>query len=290
MPLFQSANVQVERDAGGSAILILDVQNKSVNVFNRQVLADLDAALDAIQPQHTIPVLCVRSGKPTGFIAGADLSEFLAIRDESAAAQMSALGQKLFDKLAKLPMPTMAAVAGPCLGGGLELALACDYRLVFDKPSTQLGLPEVELGLLPGWGGTQRLPRLVGLERAFMVILGGRRLNARDALRWQLADAIAANEKELREQFAELTKRALSEGKVRRDRFPIRTWRQRVLESNFVGRRFLFRGAQHMVRRKAPEAMPAPAEAFEAVRVGFKKGMEAGREYERNAADRLAVR
>src|SRR5258707_12273668 len=198
MPLFQSANVQVERDAGGSAILILDVQNKSVNVFNRQVLADLDAALDAIQTQHTIPVLFVRSGTPTGFIAGADLSEFLAIRDESAAAQMSALGQNLFDKLARLPMPTIAAIAGPCLGGGLELALACDYRLVFDKPATQLGLPEVELGLLPAWGGTQRLPRTLGRERALQIMLGGKRLNAREAFSWGLADAYAASEAELR--------------------------------------------------------------------------------------------
>ena len=78
----------------------------------------------------------------------------------------------MFDKLAALPMPTVAAIHGPCLGGGLELALACDYRLVFDRANTQLGLPEVELGLLPGWGGTQRLPRVVGLERALQMILG----------------------------------------------------------------------------------------------------------------------
>jgi 3-hydroxyacyl-CoA dehydrogenase/enoyl-CoA hydratase/3-hydroxybutyryl-CoA epimerase len=289
MPVFQSANIRVERDADGSAALILDVRNKSFNVFNRQVLADLDAALDAVLAERTIPVLVVRSGKPTGFLAGADLSEFLAIRDEAAALQMSVTGQKLFDKLAALPMPTIAAVAGPCLGGGLELALACDYRLVFDRPATQLGLPEVELGLLPGWGGTQRLPRTVGLERAFMVILGGKRLSAREALHWQLADAIATTEKELREQFAELTKRAITEGKVRRDRYPIRTWRQRVLESNFFGRRFLFRGAEHMIHRKAPEDMPARGEALEAVRVGFKQGVEAGLAYERAAVSRLAV-
>ncbi len=289
MLVFKSANVTVERDADGSGVLILDVQNKSVNVFNRQVLADLDAALDAILAERPFPVLVLRSGKPTGFLAGADLSEFLAISDEAAAVQMSTTGQKLFDKLAKLPMPTIAAIAGPCLGGGLELALACDYRLVFDKPATQLGLPEVELGLLPGWGGTQRLPRTVGLERSLMVILGGKRLGAREALRWQLADAIAANEKELREQFAELTKIALSQGKVPRDRYPIRTWRQRVLESNFVGRRILFRGAEQLIRRKVPEDMPAPGEALEAVRVGFKQGLEAGLEYERNAAGRLAL-
>src|SRR5207248_165552 len=106
---------------------------------------------------------------------------------------------------------TVAAVHGPCLGGGLELALACDYRLVLDRPGTQLGLPEAELGLLPAWGGTQRLPRVVGVERALQVILGGRRLNAREAYRWGLSDAYAAGEAQLREQFERLTQLAITQ-------------------------------------------------------------------------------
>src|SRR5205814_621904 len=121
------------------------------------------------------------------FLAGADIQQFADIRTAEEAAALSAAGQQLFDKLELLPVPTLAVVHGPCLGGGLELALACDYRLVVDGPATQLGLPEVELGLLPGWGGTQRLPRVVGLERALQVILGRRRLRAREALRWGLA-------------------------------------------------------------------------------------------------------
>ena len=120
-------------------------------------------------------------------------------------------------------------ISGPCLGGGLELALACDYRLVFDKPGTQLGLPEVELGLLPGWGGTQRLPRVVGLERALQVILGGKRLNAREAFRWGLADALAATEAELRERVRQLVGRAIARGQGDSvDGLPLRTWRQRL--------------------------------------------------------------
>ena len=104
MPLFVSANVTVERDADGSGVLILDVRDRSVNVFTRQVLADLDAALDAVRAERGLPVLIVRSGKPTGFLAGADLSEFLAIRDEAAAVALSTRGQTLFNKLASLPM------------------------------------------------------------------------------------------------------------------------------------------------------------------------------------------
>ncbi len=288
MQLFQSATVVVERDSEGAVALILDVPGRAVNVFNRQVMADLDAALDAVASSKA-PVLVVRSGKKSGFVAGADLHEFLGIQDAAGATAISATGQKLFDKLAALPMPTIAAISGACLGGGLEFALACDYRLVFDKANTQLGLPEVELGLLPGWGGTQRLPRVVGLERALRVILDRKRLNASEAFRWGLADAVAATENELREQFARLTARAIGEGKRRLDRLPLRTWRQRLLESNPIGRRILFKATERLMRRRVWDDMPAPWEALEAIRIGIRDGMMAGLIYERGAAGRLAV-
>jgi 3-hydroxyacyl-CoA dehydrogenase / enoyl-CoA hydratase / 3-hydroxybutyryl-CoA epimerase len=289
MPIFQAESLVVEKDVDGSAVLKLDVPGKTHNVFTRQVLADLDAAFECLAEESSIPVLVVRSGKPAGFVAGADVRGFLDIRTAAEAAALSEAGQRVFDRLAALPMPTVAVVHGPCLGGGLEFALACDYRLVFDKASTQLGLPEVQLGLLPGWGGTQRLPRVIGLEHALNVILGGKRLNAREALRWGLADAIAADEPELRERFDLLKAHALHLGKARRDRLPLRTWRQRLLESNPLGRRLLYKGAERLMRRKVPDDMPAPAEALQAVRVGLKKGMEAGLVYEREAASRLAL-
>jgi 3-hydroxyacyl-CoA dehydrogenase/enoyl-CoA hydratase/3-hydroxybutyryl-CoA epimerase len=289
MVLFQSETVVVERDADGSAVLKFDVPDRPVNVFNRRVLADLDAALDTLTAGGRIPLLVVRSGKKSGFLAGADLKEFLAVRSAADAAALSEAGQKLFGKLADLPMPTVAAIHGPCLGGGLEFALACDYRLVFDKPSTQLGLPEVELGLLPAWGGTQRLPRVVGLERALQMILAGKRLNAREAFAWGLADVYAATEAELRDQMLRLTGRAIGEGKRRRGKLPLRTWRQRLLESNPLGRRLILKGTERLLRRKVPDDMPAPAEALEAIRVGLKRGQAAGLAAEREAAGRLAL-
>ncbi|HTU93545.1 MAG TPA: 3-hydroxyacyl-CoA dehydrogenase NAD-binding domain-containing protein, partial [Gemmataceae bacterium] len=288
MQLFQSATLVVERDSDGAVALILDVSGRGVNVFNRQVMSDLDAALDAVAASKA-PLLVVRSGKKSGFVAGADLHEFLGIQDAASAEAISAAGQKLFDKLAALPMPTIAAVSGACLGGGLEFALACDYRLVFDKPSTQLGLPEVELGLLPGWGGTQRLPRIIGLERALRVILDRKRLSATEAFRWGLADAIAATEAELRDRFALLTGRALGAGKRQLSGLPLRTWRQRILESNPLGRRILFKATERMMRRRVWDDMPAPYEALEAIRTGINDGMTAGLAYERGAAGRLAV-
>jgi 3-hydroxyacyl-CoA dehydrogenase/enoyl-CoA hydratase/3-hydroxybutyryl-CoA epimerase len=288
MQVFHSTTIAVQRDPEGALALILDVPGRSVNVFNRQVMADLDAALDAVADSKA-PLLVVRSRKKNGFVAGADLEGFLSIQDSASASAISATGQKLFDKLASLPMPTIAAISGACLGGGLEFALACDYRLVFDKPSTQLGLPEVELGLLPGWGGTQRLPRIIGLERALRVILDRKRLNAPEALRWGLVDALAATESELRDQFVRLTGRAIGEGKRRLRSLPLRTWRQRILESNPLGRRILFKATERMMRRRVWDDMPAPFEALEAIRVGIHDGMTAGLAYERGAAGRLAV-
>ncbi len=281
MALFESKSVVIERDTDGTLMLRIDVPGRSVNVLNAELLADLDAAFDRLAAEHTAPLVFVRSGKSSGFVAGADLHEFLDIKTTAEAEAVSARGQKLFDKLAALPMPTVAALHGPCLGGGLELALACDYRLVFDKPNTQLGLPEVELGLLPGWGGTQRLPRIVGLERALQMILGGRRLDAREALKWGLADVIASGERELRGQIVHISAIAVQNGKRPLIRLPLRTWRQWFLESNPLGRRLLFRGTARLLRKRVWDDMPGPWEALDAVRTGIKEGVAAGLKRER---------
>ncbi len=287
--LFQSETVAVETDRDGSAFLKIDVPGLTHNIITRQVLADLDAALDAVAAEERLPLLIIRSGKPAGFLAGADLHGFLEIANAAEAEALSAQGQRLFDKLAALPMPTMAAIHGPCLGGGLELALACDYRLVFDSPKTQLGLPEVRLGLLPAWGGTQRLPRVVGLRRALEIILQGKRLGARESLKIGLADAAPTGETELRAQAAFLGISAIQKGKRPLKRLPLRTWGQRFLESTAFGRAVLFGATERALRVVVPDDMPAPAEALQAVRVGLKAGMEEGLARERAAAGRLAV-
>jgi 3-hydroxyacyl-CoA dehydrogenase/enoyl-CoA hydratase/3-hydroxybutyryl-CoA epimerase len=282
-------SVTLEKQPDGYALLWIDVPGKPYNVINQQVLADLDAAFDRVATDSSIKLLIILGRKKNGFIAGADLHEFTAITGTEAASALSAKGQRLFDKLEALPMPTVAVIHGPCLGGGLEFALACDYRVVIDQPSTQIGLPEIELGLVPGWGGTQRLPRVIGLERAFHVILLRRRLNAREALQWGLADAVLDSQpkalKFIREDLAERAKR---QGKHPKKGLPLRTWRQRLLESTGPGRALLFKGAERIVRRKVPDDMPAPLEALQALRVGLSRGMAAGLAREREAISRLA--
>ena len=288
MAFFHSDNVTVDID-GDLALLKLDVPGRSVNVFTPQVLRDLDAALDRIATRTPLHVLVIRGMKKSGFVAGADIQQFANIQTAGQASALSAMGQQLFDKLELLPMASLAIVHGPCLGGGLEFALACDYRLVIDTPTTQLGLPEVELGLLPGWGGTQRLPRVVGLERALHIILGGKRLSAKEALVWGLADAIAHSEDEQRSLLSTLMDRARNQGKRRRTGLPLRTWRQRLLESTGLGRGMIFRAAQKQVSRRVWDDFPAPAEAFNAIRTGIKQGMAAGLACERAAASLLAL-
>jgi 3-hydroxyacyl-CoA dehydrogenase/enoyl-CoA hydratase/3-hydroxybutyryl-CoA epimerase len=289
MTFFQTNNVTVDTQSDLGAVLRIDVADRPVNVFNRQVLADLDAALDKLAALPSLKLLGILSAKSSGFIAGADLQEFASVQSAADATALSEAGQRLMDKLANLRVPTAAVIHGPCLGGGLEFALACDYRLVIDHPKTQIGLPEIELGLLPGWGGTQRLPRVVGLERALRVILGGHRLQAREALRWGLADALVASQQNYAADLHRLLQHALRQGKRPRQRLPLFTWRQRLVESTALGRSLVFRGSERILRRRVPDDMPAPWEALKAVRVGLTEGMEAGLAYERDAIGRLAM-
>ncbi len=283
MAFFQAETLWVKQLAEGVAALILDVPDRSVNVLSRRVLAELDQALDRVAADDSFRLLVFRSGKPGTFIAGADVHELSRLASPEEAAELSEIGQRVFDKLASLPIPTAAIIGGACLGGGLELALACDYRVVIHNPRTQLGLPEIELGLVPAWGGTQRLQRLIGLERALRVLLGGHRVGAAEAVRWGLADGIATeNDEAPPECLAHPVKQP-------RTGLPLRTWRQRVVESNPLGRWLIIRGTERLLRRRAPDDMPAPWEALQAVCVGLRQGMSAGLAYERQAAARLAV-
>jgi 3-hydroxyacyl-CoA dehydrogenase/enoyl-CoA hydratase/3-hydroxybutyryl-CoA epimerase len=285
---FQSDHFRLERPSDEFAMLVVDVAGKSVNVFNRQVLRDLEKAIEQLAKDRSVRLLGIRSARASKPFAGADLDEFARIHEPAEARALSALGQRVFDKLSLLPAISLIVIQGSCLGGGLELALACDYRLVIDHPTTQIGLPEVELGVIPGWGGTQRLPRRIGIERALQVMVGRTRLDAREAYRWRLADALASSEEE--DQAAELRRlghRALQKGKRFARRLPLWTWRQRFFESTPVARAFLLRAAERIMKKRVPDDMPAPAEALEGVRIGLRRGLQAGFEYEREANARL---
>lgn len=289
MELFQARSMRVEVE-GTTAWLWLDVPDRAYNVLGRDVMADLHEALNRVEANNAVKLLVFLGKKKNGFLAGADLNEFKTIRTPDEAKTMSAKGQELMHRVAGVRMPTIAVIHGPCLGGGLEFALACDYRVAVDQSSTQIGLPEIELGLLPGWGGTQRLPRVVGVERAMQVILQRHRLNAREAKEWGLADAVAdSQDAAISHIRRELATVAESQGKRPKQGLPLRTWRQRLLESNPIGRSVIFSIAGKLMKRKVPDDMPAPLEALAAIRVGISRGMDAGFRQEREAIGRLAT-
>lgn len=281
MAFFERDTLWIDELSDGVATLVMDVPGRGMNVLTAQLLADLDAALECLAADSGFRLLILRGGKAGQFLAGADIQELSAIQTPAQAEEYSRRGQEVFAKLAALAMPTAALIDGPCLGGGLELALACDYRLVVDQPATQMGLPEVELGLLPGWGGTQRLPRTIGLERALSLILTGKRLGPAEAVAWGLADAVASPDGP-----PEVLQ---NPEKVSREGLPLRTWRQKILERTRIGRGLVFRGVLRRLQRRLPDDMPAPVEAFRAVRVGMEESMAAGLAYEREAAGRLAT-
>lgn len=175
-------------DTDQVAWLKLDRGDRSANSINHQVLQELDEALKQIADQK--PVACViASGKASGFIAGADVHQFKTFATPEEAEVFIRLGQDVFSRLEALSVPTIAFIQGFCMGGGLELALACRYRIAVDDERTRLGLPEVKLGIHPGWGGSVRLPRLIGAPQALDLMLTGRALRAKAAQRMGLVDA-----------------------------------------------------------------------------------------------------
>ncbi|MEO8848638.1 MAG: 3-hydroxyacyl-CoA dehydrogenase NAD-binding domain-containing protein [Casimicrobiaceae bacterium] len=180
-------NWTLSRAGGGLATLTLDKAQATVNTLSADVMAELDAALTLLEA--TPPTgLVIRSGKRNGFIAGADIDEFRRAQGAADAIAIVRRGATLFDRLARVPYPTLALINGFCLGGGLELALACRYRIAVDDPSTRMGLPEVMLGIVPGWGGIKRLPRLIGAPAALDLLLSGRSVDARTAKRLGIVD------------------------------------------------------------------------------------------------------
>lgn len=168
--------------------LTLDRHGESVNSLSREVLAELDCILDNID-QQAVRGMVITSGKKTGFIAGADVKQFSSLATEDEAFDLIREGQLVFDKLAALSIPTVALINGFCMGGGYELALACRFRVALDAPQVKIGLPEIKLGIQPGWGGTVRLPKLIGGMKAMSIILPGAAVSAMRAKKMGMVDA-----------------------------------------------------------------------------------------------------
>lgn len=275
-------NFDVHRDHRGVLSAILNVPDQPVNVFNQSVLHDLDQLLFAVENDETVKALVFRSGKDNGFLAGADLHEIERLHTSEAARDACYAGQALFQRLEDLKIPTVAVIGGVCLGGGLEFVLACKHRLVVDDPRTKLGLPEVELGLLPGWGGTQRLPRLVGLTAALPMLLTGRKIGAHEAVRMGLADGMLTPV-EFDHQLHQFVGGLLQNEKPSRPRDRLR-WRDAsrwFLDRTALGRRVAMWQAWRSIADKQPHYPALPAilrTVSEGQRVGTGHGFDLERQ------------
>lgn len=185
-------NWMINRDDTNIAHLVIDCPDRSMNALSAEVMVELEQAVNHLDA-HPPAGLIIRSGKDNGFIAGADVEEFSRFENDLQAGKMLIeRGWHLFNRIAKLSYPTLALIHGVCLGGGLELALACRYRVLVDSQKPSLGLPEVMLGIYPGWGGVKRLPEVIGAQKAMDMMLTGRRLDARRAKSFGLVDLVVA--------------------------------------------------------------------------------------------------
>jgi 3-hydroxyacyl-CoA dehydrogenase/enoyl-CoA hydratase/3-hydroxybutyryl-CoA epimerase len=200
----------IRREIGGdhSCLLTFDRPESGANIFDAATLDELNEHLDFVENEASLRGLIIASAKKSIFIAGADLKTLLQQAQSGEMREFIAKGQRLFNRLANLKIPTVAAIHGASAGGGYEVALACDCRIGSDDPATRIGLPETTLGLIPAWGGCTRLPRLIGAEKAAEVILKGKLYSAQEALRLRLVDEIAP-----RDQLVERARKKLGEGK-----------------------------------------------------------------------------
>lgn len=258
--------VTLSMAASGVATLTFDAPNTSANVLSRSVLEELSAHLHDLEKRNDATGLVICSGKPGMFIAGADLREFsqsLGLPREQVV-ELCRFGQTLFSRLSKCPFPTVAAIDGICLGGGAELAIWCDRRIMSKRPKTEMGFPEVKLGLFPGWGGTVRAPRIVGLANAVEMITGGDSVDADAAVAMDLvSDVVDADN--LLEAALNLIQCEQESGDYLRDR---ERWNQPV-EMNETELGFLAVTANAMIQQQTKGKYPAPAAALELMLESF---------------------
>jgi 3-hydroxyacyl-CoA dehydrogenase / enoyl-CoA hydratase / 3-hydroxybutyryl-CoA epimerase len=271
---------------GGVMIIWIDVPDAPVNTLSPSLVADFEAVFNEIDGDRELRGAVIASGKEDGFIAGADVEQFATFKGPGDAARVSALGQELLNRLEGLKIPVVAAIHGACLGGGLEVTLACRYRICTNDPKTILALPETQLGVIPGMGGTQRLPRLVGLQAALDMILAGRNIRAPRALRMGLVDEMV--HPSILIDVAVDRADGLADGRIKHVKRRGGA-ADLLLEGNPIGRSVVFKKARESVLEKTHGQYPAPLAAIDAIKAGYDRGFKSGLNAEAKLFGELAV-
>jgi 3-hydroxyacyl-CoA dehydrogenase/enoyl-CoA hydratase/3-hydroxybutyryl-CoA epimerase len=278
--------VRIETGPDGVALALFDVPGESVNTLRASLQQDFEEAFGRIAEDTAIKALVLASAKPDSFVVGADVAMLAKVKTAAEGTALARGGQQSMQKLADLASrkPVVIAIHGPALGGGLELALAGTYRIATDDRRTQLGQPEVQLGLIPGAGGTQRLPQLIGIAQALDIILTGNPVRPQKARKLGLVDEVVPRPILLEVARRRARELASGELKVERNKVELKLPRllrsevlqQIALEDNPVGRKILFQQARKALLAKTRGHYPAPERALEAVRIGVEKGGEEG--------------
>lgn len=272
-------------DEQNLAWLAIDVPNEKMNTLQAAFADDMKAIFVQLEEKKsTIKGLIVHSLKPDNFIAGADIRMLDDCTTAEQAEALATQGQEMFQTLSDLPYPVVAAIHGPCLGGGLELALACDYRVCSDSDKTRLGLPEVQLGLLPGSGGTQRLPRLIGLLPSLDLIMTGKQLRAKKAKKLGVVDACVPNSV-LLDVAKDFVEKYSGKKKAKRK---VST-KEKLIAHSGLGRKVIFEQAAKKSYEKTRGNYPAIDAILEVIRNGLENGFEKGQQLEAKKFSELVM-
>ena len=266
----QNSAFTLTKQDNGIALVAIDVPGETMNVLKDTFGPEIEALLDDIEQDSAITGVVIYSAKDNSFVAGADVSMLEACTSAAEGAAIGKGGQDIFNRIENLTKPVIAAIHGPALGGGLELALACHGRVCSDDAKTQMGLPEVQLGLLPGSGGTQRLPRLISVQKALTMMLTGAAQRPKQALKAGIVNAVVPRAILLQEA----EKMALA-GKPKARPAKL-NFVSKLLENTPLGRKVLFSQARKQTLRKTQGNYPAPIAIIECIETGLAKGMQAG--------------
>eukprot|EP00939_MAST-03C_sp_MAST-3C-sp1_P003577 g3577.t1 len=261
-------DVQVTED--GIAVIRMDDPDASVNTLNRAFQDQVKGVIDRVQSDNAVRAAVIISGKKSNFIAGADIKMIESCTSKEEVMDIVREGHRMMNQL-EGGKPIVAAINGQCLGGGLEVALACTYRIASTGPKTVLALPEVQLGLLPGAGGTQRLPKLVGVQKALPLITTGKNVRPAQAKRMGLVDQLA--DPHALESAAMQAARGLADGTVKPKRKK-QSWMDWAIEGNSLGRKVLFKKAREMMMKASGGHYPAPAKIIDLVEKGCESGFK----------------
>lgn len=297
--------LRIERWEDNAAIIWFDIPDASINTLRPGFEQDFNQVLEQLAADKELEAVVLASAKED-FIAGADINSLVQLPSSQAALQLSRTAQGVMSQLESFPLPIVAAIHGACVGGGLEVALACRGRVASKSDRTRLGQPEVRLGVIPGAGGTQRLPRLVGLETALDMILTGKTISARKARALRLIDELVPRPVLLEAALAHARKLAREDKEGRKEEssgffcgpgkrcrcsgtLVLRKVKSLLLEGNRVGRSMLFNQAKQNILSHTHGNLPAPLQALQVIKVGIEQGLETGFKAEADAFSELAA-